>query len=279
MLAFVVVFRGVPRPSPKGSAGAGDVAATTTEAKTRGADDELARSFMSRAASRMGTPPRDVNAEAAARLAGFQTHGGILEFLRIATLRMAAADAVEADRWIDAEALSAVLARSGATAEDVAHAVSRYPVERFHGEPVDELRWAYPRTEAHRVLADKMLDAMGRAGVTPPTEPRRLDGVIAEGLRCGWMAAHSAWVLGSFAESLEEVFRHGGGNGFGEEFMALRRQGRHALRWCAEYCADRLVVVHGMDPAEALRVAMEFARGWDEPLGLPEDLFPPRYVP
>ena len=242
----------------------------------RSANKDPVALLITRLGDRMASGVHDVNIAAAGRLSGLKAHRGIVHFLRVGTWRMAAADAVDADARIGDEALGAALARSGAPWDEVDHVVGQYPVLGVPGDP-EALKWrSLASAPAYPHLVRIIEDSMARAGTQPPGDPNDFNRLVAEGLRCSWMASCSAGTLATAARSpegkpgLDEI------GSLEEEDEELRRQAEDIERWCAEFFADRLVELHGLDPAVAVQLAFDFVAARRDRFVTAEQMFPPR---
>lgn len=241
-------------------------------------EDPVAR-LIQRLAHRVSSGQQDVNVAAAAGLSGLRAHPGTLHFLRVGTWRMAAADAVEANPWISDEALAAALARAGAPEAEVAHVMDHYPVLMASGDLAAQKGWTLPAAPARPRIVRTIEDAMARSGMRSRISPDAFDRLVAEGLRCSWLTTRSAGTLMAAAGSPEQAASLEGMGSLEEDDEELRRQAADVQRWCADFFADRLIELHGIDPAMAVQLALNLAISDPSPPATIEQAFPPRYRP
>lgn len=221
------------------------------------------------------TTERDVNARFAARLAGLNVHGGVLQMLRVATWQMTLADAVLASPKVVEEPLQRILEAAGATRAEGEQVLYQYPVS-LDDVPADAHRQAIQAAVAYPQVLQILQEALSPLDHPGLRDPKSLDLLATEGLRCAWLTSCSVAALHGFAAFMSQDLLACGLPGWEDEVRDQQRQAADVARWCAEYFAARLVEWHHIEPATALHLATALGRIAEGQQATSLQLFPPR---
>ena len=224
---------------------------------------------------RGNTPERDINARFAARLAGLNVHGGVLQMLRMGTWQLTVADAVQASpQWVE-EPMQRILEAAGATRAEGEQVLFQYPVtlddpqEDPHADGV-QAATAYPQ------IVQALQQALAPWHHAALRDPRSLDLLATEGLRCAWLTSCSVGALRELAEFIAQDLQELGLPVGNAEVRDCERQAADVARWCAEYFAARFVELHQLEPAAAMQLASALGRIEEGQQATTLQLFPAR---